>query len=213
MAKLGDAEFKITFEDTEMQLKLEDAVKLVETLPPAYRAGLVATSEENETGLTIYKGGCAYGVPDRIGMGGHNLSATTIAHECGHTVDQKAREIDKNIMAKWGLAKIRDGVCVSGYGNGPIHEDHAEFARLYAISYAHSPEYLAKLKSLAPTRYAVWERMLVLAGGMDAKDAAPAPDFDFDAELNRHTEVREKMEPKIKEVRDSIKGLQNSIAK
>ena len=145
-------------------------------------------------------------------MGGHNLSATTIAHECGHTVDQKAREFDKNIMAKWGLAKIRDGVCVSGYGNGPIHEDHAEFARLYAISYAHSPESLAKLKSLAPTRYAVWKRMLVLAGGMDAKDAAPAPDFDFDAELNRHAEVREKMEPKIKEVRETVKGLQNSIA-
>lgn len=210
LAKVGNAEFKITFEDIEMQLKLEDAVKLVETLPPAYRAGLAATSEENETGLTIYKGGCAYGVPDRIGMGGHNLSATTIAHECGHTVDQKARETDKDIMSKWGLAKIRDGVCVSGYGNGPIHEDHAEFARLYAISYAHGPESLAKLKSLAPTRYAVWERMLVLTGGMDAKDAAPVPNFDFDAELKRHTEVRERMEPKIREVRETVKGLQLS---
>ena len=192
-----------------MQLKLEDAVKLVETLPPAYRAGLVATSEENETGLTIYKGGCAYGVPDRIGMGGHNLSATTLAHECGHTIDQKSRQFDKDIMTKWGLAKMRDGVCVSGYGNGPIHEDHAEFARLYAISLAHSPEYLAKLKSLAPTRYAVWERMLVLTGGMDAKDAAPAPDFDFDAQLKKQAEVNEKMKPKIKQVHETIKGLEN----
>ena len=34
-----------------------------------------------------------------------------------------------------------------------------------------------------------------------------------DAELNRHTEVRENMEPKIKEVRETVKGLQNSIAK
>ncbi len=209
LVSLGNAKFKITFEDTEMQLKLEDAVKLVETLPPAYRAGLVATSEEKETGLTIYKGGCAYGVPDRIGMGGHNLSATTLAHECGHTVDQKAREADKNIMTKWGLAKIRDGVCVSGYGNGPIHEDQAEFARLYAISLAHSPEYLAKLKSLAPTRYAVWERMLVLTGGMDAKDAAPAPDFDFDAQLEIQAEISEKMKPKLKQVHETIKGLEN----
>ena len=80
LAKLGDTQFKITFEDVEMQLKREDAVKLVETLPPAYRASLVATSEEGETGLTIYKDGCAYGVPNQIAMGGHNLSATTLAH-------------------------------------------------------------------------------------------------------------------------------------
>jgi hypothetical protein len=209
LVSLGDTKFKITFEDTKMKLKLKDAVKLVETLPPPYRAGLAATSEKNETGLTIYKGGCAYGVPDRIGMGGHNLSATTLAHECGHTIDQKSREFDKNIMSKWGLAKIRDGVSVSGYGNGPIHEDHAEFARLYAISLAHSPKYLAKLKSLAPTRYAVWERMLVLTGGMDAKDASPAPKFDFDAELKKHVATHEKMKPNLKKVRETIKGLQN----
>jgi hypothetical protein len=206
LASLGEAKFKITFEDTEMKLKLKDAIKLVETLPPAYRVGLVATSEKKETGLTIYKGGCAYGVPDRIGMGGHNLSASTIAHECGHTVDQKARESDKDIMSKWGLAKIRDAVSVSGYGNGPIHEDQAEFARLYAISLAHSPKYLAKLKSLAPTRYALWERMLVLTGGMDAKDAAAALDFDFNVELKKHAELREKMAPKLKKVMETIKG-------
>jgi len=36
-------------------------------------------------------------------------------------------------MSKWALARIRDDVRVSGYGNGPIHEDQAGFARLYAI--------------------------------------------------------------------------------
>ena len=213
LASLGDTKFKITFEDTEMKLKLKDAVKLVETLPPPYRAGLAATSEKGETGLTIYKGGCAYGVPDRIGMGGHNLSATTLAHECGHTIDQKAREYDKDIMNKWGLAKIRDGVSVSGYGNGPIHEDHAEFARLYAISLAHSPKYLAKLQSLSPTRYAVWEKMLMLTGGMNPSDAADAPNFDFNAELKKHTQLREKMAPNLKKVSETIKALQSSTGK
>jgi len=208
LVSLGDTKFKITFEDTEMELKLKDAIKAVETLPPPYRAGLAATSEEKETGLTIYKGGCAYGVPDRIGMGGSRLSATTLAHECGHTIDQKARESDKDIMSKWGLAKIRDGVCVSGYGNGPVHEDHAEFARLYAISYAHSPQYLAKLQSLAPTRYAVWEKMLMLTGGLNPSDAADPPDFDFNAELKKHTDTMKKMAPKLKKVRETIKGLQ-----
>jgi len=31
----------------------------------------------------------------------------------------------------------------------------------------------------------------------------PVPDFDFDAGLKRHAEIREKMEPKIKEVRET----------
>ena len=206
LAKLGDATFKITFEDVEMQLKMEDAVTLVETLPPAYRAGLVATSEEGETGLTIYKGRCAFGVPNRIGMGGV-LRATTLAHESGHVIDQKAREFDKDIMTKYGVGRLRDGVWMSSYGDGPVHEGQAELARLYATSLAHSPESFARFRSLTPMRCAVWERMLVLAGGMDAKDAAPVPDFDFDAELKKNAEIYEKMKPRITEVRDDVKAI------
>ncbi|MBW2561791.1 MAG: hypothetical protein JRE40_13180, partial [Deltaproteobacteria bacterium] len=213
LAKLGDAQFKITFEDVEMQLKREDAVKLVETLPPAYRASLIATSEEGETGLTIYKDGCAYGVPNQIAMGGHNLSATTLAHESGHVIDQKARETDKDIMTKYGVARIRDGVWMSGYGDGPIHEGQAELARLYAISLAHSPESFAKFRSLTPMRCAVWERMLVLTGGMDAKDASPVRNFDFDAELKKNAEIHEKMKPRIIEVREAVKAITNQIAR
>lgn len=207
LAKLGDAKFKITFEDVEMAVKLEDAVKLVETLPPAYRAGLVATSEENETGLTIYKGTSAYGVPNQIALGERRLSATTLAHEAGHVIDQKARESDKDIMTKYGLAKTRDGVCMSSYGNGPIHEDQAELAKLYAISLAHGPESFARFRSLTPLRCAVWERMLVLTGGMEAKDAAPAPDFDFDAELRKRAVLSEEMKPKLAQVRETIREL------
>ncbi|MFC1600927.1 hypothetical protein ACFL34_01085 [Candidatus Sumerlaeota bacterium] len=206
---LGKSKFKITREDVEdMPSTLEENIKLVETLPPRCRIGLVAVSEENETGLTIYKGGCAYGVPDRIGMGGKNLRATTIAHECGHTTDQYARKIDKDIMTKWGLAKMRDDVRISGYGNGAIHEGHAEFTRLYAIALAHSPEYFAKLRKLSPTRFAVWERMLVITGGMPAEEAAPAIEFDFDAGLKQLTKVTEEMKPRIKEVHDTIKAIE-----
>lgn len=207
LAKLGDARFKITLEDVDLQITLEDAVKLAETLPPAYRAGLVATSEDNETGLTIYKGNRAYGIPNEIALGDDRLSATTLAHEAGHVIDQKAREHDKDIMAKYGLAKTRDGVCMSTYGNGPIHEDHAELAKLYAISLAHGPESFARFRSLTPMRCAVWERMLVLAGGMEAKDAPPAPDFDFEAELKKRAVVDEEMKSKLEQVRETIREL------
>ena len=70
---------------------------------------------------------------------------------------------------------------MSAYGNGPIHEDHAELAKLYAISLAHSPEAFAKFRSLTPARCAIWERMMVLTGGMAAKDVPPFTAIDFDA--------------------------------
>ena len=122
-------------------------------------------------------------------------------------IDQKAREFDKDIMTKYGVGRLRDGVWMSRYGDGPVHEGQAELAKLYAISLAHSPEAFARFRSLTPIRCAVWERMLVLAGGMDAKDAAPAPDFDFDAELRKSAEIHEKMRPRITEVRDDVKAI------
>jgi len=36
---------------------------------------------------------------------------------------------------------------------------------------------------------------------------------DADSELKRHAEIGEKMEPKIKEVRETVKRLLNSIAR
>jgi hypothetical protein len=205
--KLGEAKFKITLEDVEMPRTFKDVVKLVETLPPSYRAGLVATSEKGETGLTIYKGGCAYGIPSRLAMGGHILRATTLAHEAGHVTDQKSREHDKDIMTKYGIARRHDGVRMSAYGNGPIHEDHAELAKLYAISLAHSPEAFAKFRSLTPARCAIWERMMVLTGGMAAKDVPPFTAIDFDAELKKNEASYKATKPRIEKVRKEIKAL------
>ena len=62
-----------------------------------------------------------------------------------------------------------------------------------------------ELKKLSPKRFELWEHML--------RTSKALPILHLDAELNRHAEVREKMEPKIKEVRETVKGLQNSIAK
>ena len=45
-----------------------------------------------------------------------------------------------------------------------------------------------------------------------SSDAAPAPDFDFNAELRKQAEAHQKMVPKLKEVRETIKGLKNKVA-
>jgi len=202
---LGKSKFKITIAAEAKRWKIEEAMALVEKLPPVYRRGLEVVSDESETGLSLFDGGSAYGIPQMIGAGA-GVSAAVIAHELGHVLDQEARKSDKEIMGKWGLAKMRDNVHTSHYGDGPVHEDHAEFAKLYALCLSAGPEQLAKLRELSPARYAVWERMLVLTKAMPAERAAPALDFDFDAEYQKMRRRQEEMRPSIAQVNENVKA-------
>jgi len=225
---IGGTKFKVSLEDVEMDLGLDDAKRLIESLPPPMRGGLTAISEEGEYGLTLYKGGAAYGVPDRIAMGGHNLSTLTFAHECGHSIDQLTNQRDQKIRNRWGIARLIDDVRVSGYGDGPIHEDQACFANTYAVAYAYDKTdpkdrittkaklncpkigktgYMNHLRKLAPARFAVLEQMLVVTDGMKEEDKAPEPDIDFDAVGKKMAELNEEMSPAIKKVNETVKGI------
>ena len=227
---IGDTKFKVSLEDVEMDLGLDDAKRLIESLPTPMRGGLTAISEEGEFGLALYKGGVAYGIPNRIAMGGKRelLSEKTFAHECGHAIDQLTNRRDSNIRSHWGTARLIDDVRVTGYGDGPIHEDQATFASVYAIAYAYentaekdrvsnkykldSPiisktGYMNHLRKQAPARFAVYEQMLVITGGMKEKDKSPLPDIDFDAIKKKNSELHKKMQPAIKKVQDTVKGI------
>ena len=134
-------------------------------------------------------------------------AASVIAHESGHILEQRARSAEKDILDRWAEAVKADNIDVSDYGKNANHEDQAEFARLYAfcIDYAVGRNMKDELQKLSPKRFELWEHML--------RTSKALPILHLDVELNRHAEVREKMEPKIKEVRETVKGLQNSIAK
>lgn len=201
---LGKSKFKITIDAAAKRWKIKQALALVEKLPGVYRRGLEVVSGEGETGLSLFDGGSAFGIPQMIGAGA-GVSAAVLAHEIGHVLDQEARKSDKDIMGKWGLAKMRDNVHTSHYGDGPVHEDHAEFAKMYALCLSAGAEQLARLKKLSPTRYAVWEKMLVLTKAMPAGQAAPALDFDFEKEYKKMREHHEKMQPNLKKVNENIK--------
>ncbi len=227
---IGDTKFKVSLEDVEMDLGLDDAKRLIESLPTPMRGGLTAISEEGEFGLALYKGGVAYGIPNRIAMGGkrEHLSEKTFAHECGHAIDQLTNRRDSNIRSHWGTARLIDDVRVTGYGDGPIHEDQATFASVYAIAYAYDntaekdrvttkhkldcPKisktgYMNHLRKQAPARFALFEQMLVITGGMKEKDKSPLPDIDFDAIKKKNSELHKKMQPAIKKVQDTVKGI------
>jgi hypothetical protein len=63
------------------------------------------------------------------------------------------------------------------------------------------------LRKLSPARFAVYEQMLVITGGMKEKDKAPLPDIDFVAIKKKSSELRKKMQPAIKKVQDTVKGI------
>ncbi len=206
---LGKSKFKITIDAEAKRWKIQEAMALVEKLPPVYRRGLEVVSDEGETGLSLFDGGSAFGIPKMIGAGA-GVSAAVLAHEVGHVLDQEARKSDKDIMGKHGLAKMRDNVHTSHYGDGPVHEDHAEFAKMYALCLSAGPGQLTKLRKLSPARYAVWEKMLVLTKAMPADQAAPALDFDFEGEYKKMRERHEKMQPNLKKVNENIKAALKS---
>jgi len=211
--RLGQSKFKVTIEDSA-NLKLETALANAERIPIAYRRALEVVSEDKKAGLAFYKtlgGAAAHGGQaylNMIPLKG-NRAASVIAHEAGHVLEQRARSAEKDLLDRWAEAVKADNIDVSPYGNKANAEDQAEFARLYAycIDFAVGKGMKGELEKLSPERFKLWEHMLVLTGGMEAKDAAPAPDFDFDAELRKRAALSEAMQPKLAKVRKTIREL------
>jgi hypothetical protein len=202
---LGTSKFKITIDAEVKRWKIADALALVEKIPPLYRRGLEVVSDKGETGLSLFDGGGAFGIPQMIGAGA-GVSPGVLCHEIGHVLDQEARKSDRAIMDKYGFARTHDNVRTSGYGDGPVHECHAEFAKFYAIALAAGPKHLAKLRDLSPGRFTVWEKMLVLSGAMPANRFKPALKFDLEAEYKKFVERRKKIEPALKQVHENVKA-------
>ena len=83
-----------------------------------------------------------------------------LAHEVGHTLEQKAKESDPKILDKWEAAIKADQVSISNYGDSVRHEDLAEFAKVYAACLGAGEEQLSKLRKLSPARTQLWETIL-----------------------------------------------------
>jgi hypothetical protein len=212
---LGESKFKVTIED-KAKTSIAEVLAKVEKLPAPYLRCLEVVSEEGKMGLAVYdrlRGGAA-------GQGTQNglnivprAGVQTLAHEAGHVLEQRARDTDENILWKNSIAKIHDNISVSNYGDGPIHEDQAEFARIYALCLGNGSEQLAKLKATSPYRFALWERMLVLSQAMSAEAAAPAPNVDFDAELEKLRERVEQTKSQIEKLNENLNNAREVINK
>ena len=217
--RLGQSEFKVTIEESS-KLKLATALTYVERIPVAYRRALEVVSEDKKAGLAFYKtlgGAAAHGGQSYLNMiplkPAH--AASVIVHESGHILEQRARNTDKELLNKWAQAAKADNIDVSNYGNQVNHEDLAEFARLYAFCIDHSlgRGRLKDLQKLAPGRFALWKKMLELSGAKDAKAAAPAPNVDFDAELEKFRERNKQMKSRIETLNENIRIAQAAMNK
>ena len=162
--KLGRSRFRISIEDAT-GLKIAQALQKVERVPPLYRRCLEIVSEEGKDGIAFYQdlgGAAAHGgqqylnILDRVG-------AEVVIHEAGHVMEQRARDAVPDILEQWAAAVEADGVSVSPYGDRVVHEDQAEFARVYALCLDGGGDYLEQLRQRSPARYKLWERMLRLA--------------------------------------------------
>lgn len=166
IATCGKHRFKLTIEDST-GFKLDQLVEILQKLPGPYMRACEAVSDEGEDGIAIYAnlgGARAHGGKGYINMVPHG-DALVIAHEAGHTLEQLATQADPKTLDKWEEAIKADKVSISDYGDNVRHEDLAEFAQVYAVCLGAGSKYLAELKKLSPTRFALWEKIL---NGSDA---------------------------------------------
>ena len=212
---LGKSKFKVAIQD-KAKTEIEDILAKIEKMPTVYLRCLEVVSEEGKMGLAVYnrlRGRAA-------GQGTQNflnivprVGVSTLLHEAGHVLEQRARDTDENILWKNSVAKMHDNISVSNYGNGPIHEDQAEFARIYALCLGNGPEHLEKLKAASPYRFALWERALVLSKAIPAEAAAHAPEVDFDAELEKLRKQNEDMKSRLEQLNENIKAAKEAMGK
>jgi hypothetical protein len=156
---LAGLEFRVTIED-KITLDLTNALARVQQLPQSYLSALVIVSEPGKDGLAFYQnldGAAAHGGQDYLNLV-RDADAAVIAHECGHILEQRARQSDPKLLDRWKTAADDDKVSVSGYGDSANHEDLAEFAFVYAL--CADAGKLAELKKLSPARFALWEEIL-----------------------------------------------------
>ena len=161
---LGRSRFRVSIEDVT-GLELAEALRRIERIPPLYRRCLEIVSEEGKDGIAFYGdlgGAAAHGGQQYLNIL-HRVGAEVIIHEAGHVMEQRARDAEPDILERWGRAIEADGVSVSPYGDRVVHEDQAEFAKVYALCLDAGPEHLERLAERSPERYALWERMLRLA--------------------------------------------------
>ena len=162
--ELGKARFRVSIED-KTGLEIKEALRRIERVPPLYRRCLEIVSEEDKDGIAFYDdlgGAAAHGGQEYLNIL-HRVGAEVIIHEAGHVMEQRARDAEPDILERWGEAIEKDGVSVSPYGDRVVHEDQAEFAKVYALCLDAGPDQLERLKLRSPERYALWERMLRLA--------------------------------------------------
>lgn len=163
--RLGKSRFRVSIEDVT-GFEIEAALRHIERVPPLYRRCLEIVSEEDKDGIAFYAdlgGAAAHGGQQYLNIL-HRVGAEVIVHEAGHIMEQRARNAEPDILERWGAAIEADGVSVSPYGDRVVHEDQAEFAKVYALCLDAGPEQLERLQGRSPERYALWERMLRLAG-------------------------------------------------
>ncbi|MDP6522600.1 MAG: hypothetical protein QGH15_00130 [Kiritimatiellia bacterium] len=161
LAESGRYKFKLTIQDG-VDVTVEQLIERLQKLPMPYMRACEVVSDEKEDGIAIYKtlgGAGAHGGKQYVNMT-PGVKAIIIAHEMGHTLEQKAREADETIFEQWQSAIDADKISVSGYGDGALWEDLADFAKVYAACMDAGKEELNKLRKLAPARYTLWKRIL-----------------------------------------------------
>jgi hypothetical protein len=171
LASCGTFKFKLTIQDG-VDLKVEQLIERLEKLPLPYIRACEVVSDEKEDGIAVYKdlgGAAAHGGKSYINIV-PRAGTMVIAHEVGHTLEQKAKESDPKILDKWEAAIKADQVSISNYGDKVRHEDLGEFAKVYAACLDAGEEQLSKLRKLSPARTALWEKILK---GPDATAFAP----------------------------------------
>jgi hypothetical protein len=140
----------------------EEVLAVLEKIPASYRRALEIVSEEGKDGVAIYRdldGAAAHGSQDYLNMV-PSANAFVVVHEAGHILEQRATKADPDVLKRWAEALAADAVSVSRYGDQVVHEDLAEFARVYALCLDAGKEPLAALRKASPRRTAQWEAIL-----------------------------------------------------
>lgn len=162
--QLGKSRFRVSIEDVT-GLEIDEALRKLERVPPLYLRSLEIVSEKGKDGIAFYAdlgGAAAHGGQEYLNIL-HRVGAEVVVHEAGHIMEQRAKDTEPDILKRWGEAIEADGVSVSPYGDRVVHEDQAEFARVYALCLDGGVKYLKRLKQCSPARYVLWEQILRLA--------------------------------------------------
>ena len=162
--QLGGSRFRVSIEDVT-GLEVGAALRRIERVPPLYRRCLEIVSEAGKDGIAFYAdlgGAAAHGGQEYLNIL-HRVGADVIIHEAGHVMEQRAKDVEADILERWAAAIKADAVSVSAYGDRVVHEDQAEFARVYALCLDGGAEYVTQLRRRSPARFKLWEHMLHLA--------------------------------------------------